>query len=168
MGGTESLRVYLDAPSAGWTCVTLEHGTSTLRLVPSHVPYDSISDLVDALLSVLERRDAVVRWNDEPVEHEFHFAPGQFDDAALRVFRLDGQPHAAAERVLVFQFVGNHQAIVRAFWRALRDMESRQTREEYAQRWGQSFPERGLTELTRRLDQRPALARRGSGRARRL
>src|SRR5215475_8826736 len=70
------LKVGLDHPESGWLRVELAFGDQQYCFYPSHVPYDSVTELVNALLKTLDGYDkAVVRWNDEPVKHEFVFEP---------------------------------------------------------------------------------------------
>ena len=146
----QKLKVEFDPPEDGWTGVGLSAGGCSYGFSPSHVPYDSFGDLVCALLKILDgRHDAVVRWNDEPVEHEFVFASdGRRVD--FRVFEIVVSA-AGRTREERFAFGGPAYKVLWPFWKALREMQSRQSSEEYARRWREPFPEREMVELTRRI-----------------
>lgn len=47
----------------------------------SHIPYDSLLELVNGLIMFIETNDPrVIRWNTEPIEDEFIFS--KIDDKA--------------------------------------------------------------------------------------
>jgi hypothetical protein len=105
---------------------------------------------VNALLKVLDGYDkAIVRWNDEPVEHEFVFEP-KGNHVDFRVYLLK-ETLLGKEREQVFTFSASAYDAVWPFWKALRDMESRQSRETYEKQWRDPFPEREMVELTNRI-----------------
>lgn len=150
MSKLQRLRIDLDRPVSGWLKVELGSGDQNYIFYPSHVPYDSIRELVDALLKILDGDDkAIVRWNDEPVEHEFVFEP-KGDQVDFRVYLIN-LAVIAKERVQVFLFNDAIQNVVGQFWKALRAMESRQSYEEYEKQWREPFPVREMTELTKRV-----------------
>jgi hypothetical protein len=65
-----------ELPAVGSLPVTLTANGDSLSFIASHTPYDSLSDLVTALISIVltSSVDISVRWNTEPVEYEFRFA----------------------------------------------------------------------------------------------
>lgn len=135
---------------SGWLKVELSSGDQNYSFFPSHVPYDSISELVDALLKILDGNDkAVVRWNDEPVEHEFVFEP-KGDQVDFRVYLIN-ETIVGNAREQVFTFSESSPEMVWRFWKALRDMESKQSHEEYEKQWREPFPAWEMAELTRRV-----------------
>ena len=58
---------------------------------------------------------------------------------------------AGKRREQVFIFNGAAREVVWAFWKTLRDMESKQSKEEYEKQWEEAFPEREMCKLTRRV-----------------
>jgi hypothetical protein len=150
MTKSEKLKVDLDHPESGWLRVELAFGDQQYFFYPSHAPYDSVTELVNALLKTLDGYDkAVVRWNDEPVKHEFVFEPkGKQID--FRVYIIN-EITDRKDREQVFTFNGSRYDVIWPFWKALRDMESRQGKEEYEEQWRDPFPEREMAELTRRV-----------------
>lgn len=95
------------------------------------------------------QQKAIVRWNDEPVEHEFIFEP-KGDQVEFRVFLIN-ETVAGKRPGQVFIFTDSIYGVVWPSWKALRDMESRQSREEYEKQWREPFPEREMIELTNRV-----------------
>lgn len=150
MTKSQRLKVDLDRPENGWLIVELASGDQQYSFHPSYIPYDSITELVNALLKTLDGYDkAIVRWNDEPVEHEFAFEP-KGDQVDFRAYIINEMVFGK-EQEQVFEFSGTTYEVVWPFWKALRDMESRQSRREYEKQWREPFPERGMVELTRRI-----------------
>lgn len=142
--------IDFDRPENGWLKVDLSFDNQNYSFYPSHVPYDSISELVTALLKILDGYDkSLVRWNDEPVEHEFVFERVA-DQIEFRVCLIN-KSVVGKERKHVFMFNGVTHVVVWPFWKALRDMESRQSKEEYEKQWRAPFPAREIVELTKRV-----------------
>jgi hypothetical protein len=134
MDETQRLKINLGRPEDGWLSAELNLGDQVYKFNPSYVPYDSINELVNALLKILDGYDkAIVRWNDEPVEHElvFETKDGQMD---LRVYLIN-ETVIGKQPEEVFNFSGSAYEVIWPFWKALRDMESRQSREEYEKHW---------------------------------
>jgi len=151
MSDDSKLKVEIDPPEDGWTMVTLSAGDRYYRFVPSHVPYDSIRELVEALLKIMDGYlEAVVRWNDEPVEHQFVFM-SEGEQVNFRVYEIIDSVVAGKVRDEKFGYGGSRYDVLRPCWKGLREMQSRQSREEYERRWREPFPEREMIELTRKL-----------------
>jgi hypothetical protein len=144
------LRINLNRPTNGWLEVELMCGDQLYGFVPSHVPYDSVGELANALLGTLDGYEkTIVHWNDEPVEHEFVFA--------LSNNRLDFRVNKINETIQgkvmeqVFSFCGSIYDVTWPFWKALREMESRLSKEEYERQWREPFPSREMAELGNRI-----------------
>lgn len=147
----QKLKVEIAAPETGWTTVTLSAGDSHYRFFPSHVPDDSISELVNALLKILDGYpEAIVDGNDEPVEHEFLFV-SEGEQINFKVYEIINAVAAGRVRDEKFAFCGTRYDVLRSFWKGLRAMQSKQSLEEYERQWREPFPERGMVELTRRI-----------------
>ena len=129
----------LDGPDAGWLTVTLERGEQSYSFHPSHVPYESVALLAQALLAVLDGRDAVVPWNDEPIEHEFRFAVAA-EQVELCVVTLRPLPHGETARDPVFTVSGAAHEVARPLWRALRQVQSHLSPDDYLRAWREPFP----------------------------
>lgn len=144
------LKVKLDCTEHGWAGVHLSSDGQEYSFLPSHVPYDSLGDLIEALLKLLDGYEEVrVRWNDEPVEHEFLF---KVKDGKLN-FEVYEVVDSRTERNFVkrFSHVDTVPNVVRIFWRALRLMQSKQSVKEYEEQWREPFPAGKMEELTRRI-----------------
>jgi hypothetical protein len=144
------LRIDLDRPIDGWLKVELTCGDQMYGFVPSHVPYDSVSELANALLGTRDGYEkTIVHWNDEPVEHQFVFA--------LSNNRMDFRVNKMCETIKgkipeqVFSFGGSIYDVIWPFWKALREMESRLSEEEYERQCREPFPARELAELGKRI-----------------
>lgn len=144
------LKVEIDAPENGWTRIKLNSESYSYEFFPSDVPIDSISELVKALLEILRgSKKAKVYWNDEPVEHNFIFdcENGNCEFKVYEVFE------SVSERNLTekFSFDGKKYDVVRPFWKALGDMQSKQSLKEYEKHWGNLFPANEMIEIKQKL-----------------
>jgi hypothetical protein len=151
MRNSSKLKVEFNGPEHGWLTVMLSLTQQEYQFFPSHVPYDSISELVNALLKVvLGYSDTIVHWNDEPVEHEFGFSL-EGERVHFRAYKISTSRTAHQVREEVFSFSGSPYQVVWPFWKALRDMKSHQSHEEYVKQWRAPFLEREMAELTEKL-----------------
>lgn len=151
MNSDAQLKVELAPPELGGTIVTLEAGDNFYQFVPSYVPYDSFGELVHALLGILDGYDeTIVRWNDEPLEHKFVFRQ-QNAQVVFNVYAVINSVVSGKVDEELFSFSSRVYEVLRPFWKALRDMQARQTIEEYEKQWRWRFPEREMLELTRKL-----------------
>jgi hypothetical protein len=89
----------------------LAFGDQQYCFYPSHVPYDFVTELVNALLKTPDGYDkAVVRWNDEPDKHEFVFEPkGKQID--FRVYIIN-EITDKKDREQVFTFNGSRYDVI--------------------------------------------------------
>jgi hypothetical protein len=147
-------RPAFDGPEAGWLTVVLEAPGQRYEFFPSHVPDDSVSLLASGMLAVLEGREAVVPWNDEPEVHEFHLSRSA-SAVHLTVFAIHPRAHGQVERNAVFSVQGTADDVLLPLWRALRELQSRFSPEEYHRRWGKPFPVAEVAELGRRMRTAP-------------
>jgi hypothetical protein len=146
MNQSNRFKIHFGELAAGWLLVTLENHEQEYCFNPSHVPYDSIQELVDGLGNLLSgNTDAKVRWNDEPVEHEFRFTK-KSDEFEFLVIRFNGTQRDQPEKVFTTQ--GTAYSIMRTFWMALRDLETRYSLDEYRERWREPFPVREMSFFT--------------------
>jgi hypothetical protein len=150
MAAERKLKVSFDEPEHGWIAITMTADDERFMLVPSHVPYDSITELVTALNKILEGySEATVRWNEEPAEYEFVFrvSEGHLNLDVCEVTMVQG----GIRRNSVFSFIGPRDQSLIAFWRALRELQGRYDPAEYERRWEEPFPTREMEVLTQRM-----------------
>lgn len=142
----------IDKPQHGWVAVELSCEDQTYRFFPSRALYDSIWELVCALLAILQgSSEQIVHWCDEPQEHEFSFRRenGQLE---FQVFPIAYSTVVGRRREdQVFYYRGSYYEVIRPLWKALRDMQSSQSLEEYEKEWRHPFPVSEMTELTARV-----------------
>ena len=132
----------------------LEAGARKFVTAVSHRPYDSLRELIEALVALLEgRASAVVRWNREPEEFDFEFA-AKGAEVTVAVARY--ADHRRLTREVVFTTRQTTSDVCRAFWRELRQLRRRTATDEFEQNWRRAFPEDELRRLTKtvRADRR--------------
>jgi hypothetical protein len=150
MAAERKLKVGFDEPEHGWIAITMSADDERFILIPSHVPYDSITELAVALNKILEGySEATVRWNEEPAEYEFVFrvSEGALNLDIYEVARVQG----GIRRNSVFSFSGLRDQLLISFWRALRELQGRYDPSEYERRWNEPFPTSEMEVLTQRI-----------------
>jgi hypothetical protein len=150
MAAERKLKVSFDEPEHGWIAITISADDERFMLIPSHVPYDSITELAAALNKILEGySEAVVRWNEEPAEYEFVFrvSEGALNLDVYEVDRIQG----GIRRNSVFSLSEPRDRLLISFWRALRELQGRYDPSEYERRWKEPFPTREMEVLTQRI-----------------
>ena len=121
---SEKLRVSFESPQSGWMSMSLEADGRKFVTAVAHKPYDSLRELIEVLIALLEggARSAVVRWNREPEEFDFVFE-ARGAEVTISVARYpDHRRHA---REVVFQTRQRKSDVCRAFWRELRQLRRR-------------------------------------------
>ncbi len=146
-----SLTVGLVPPRHGWSELSLSDGRKDLVIVLSDVPFDSFGELTSALCGVMEGRpDGIARINSEPEVFELRFETGTgAEKVRLSVVRLDRVSGRPQHEEILFMHEGDPFALGRAFWRALRKIESQFD----PAAWKHTFPAKELKllgDLTRR------------------
>jgi len=147
---SSKLKVEIDAPEHGWTHVKLDTENCSYQFFPSDVPIDSISELVKAIFEILNgNNQSKVYWNDEPVEHNFIFTV----ENEICDFKVYEVFESVIEKNLEerFSFSGTKYEVLRPFWKALCDMKSKQSLEEYEKHWGNPFPTNEMLEIKQKL-----------------
>jgi hypothetical protein len=150
MSAERKLKVSFDEPEHGWIAITMSADDEQFMLIPSHTPYDSITELAVALNKILEGySEATVRWNEEPAEYEFVFrvSEGALNLDVYEVTTVQG----GIRRNSVFNFIGPRDQLLISFWRALRELQGRYDPSEYERRWQEPFPTREVEVLTQRM-----------------
>ncbi|MBH8572758.1 hypothetical protein I8752_06965 [Nostocaceae cyanobacterium CENA369] len=133
----------------GWLPVKLITNKEEFLFTASYVPYDSLSELVEAL-SLFLRTGAskLVRWNTEPIEYEFVLSE-YAEQARLEVFEYPGSQRIQGTGKAVFEFSGSRKSLIVPFWPALRDLE---TRVGFEQQWQRSLPKHKMQLLGQQID----------------
>jgi hypothetical protein len=120
-----TFRVYFSTIERNNLLVRLDDEKQIFSFIASSIPYDSISELADALISILTHKniETYVHWNTEPVEYDFCFS-GNFKNLSFRVLEYPDRTRKLNSEKLVFSRDGSSREIALPFWRALRQMKS--------------------------------------------
>jgi hypothetical protein len=147
---SEKLRVSFESPQSGWMSLRLEADGRKFVTAVAHRPYDSLRELIEVLIALLEGRDrdAVVRWNREPDEFDFEFVARE---AEVSVEVAHYPDHRRRAREVVFRTRQQRADVCLAFWRELRQLRRRTETDEFEQNWRRAFPEEELRRFTKTL-----------------
>jgi hypothetical protein len=141
--------VRFEHPAVGSLPITLTANDDTFSFIASHTPYDSLSDLITALTTIVLTNtvDISVRCNTEPIEYEFRFATDA-SDIILTVIQWSDSTRPRENRQSVFTVRGSRMEIVLPFWRALRQLESQATTRW---EWQHPFPAHDMRKLAKHI-----------------
>jgi len=145
----EQFKVSLESPQSGFMSVSMESCGRRLVASVAHAPYDSLRELIEALVALLEGRgSAVVRWNREPEEFDLEFV-ARGGEVTVSVARYPD--HRRLTREVVFQTRQRSADVCMAFWRELRQLRRRTLTDEFEQNWRRAFPEDELRRFTKTI-----------------
>jgi hypothetical protein len=121
-----------------------------------HAPYDSLPALINALatlLLVVADTSVTVSWGVNPDELDFTFT-ARGAELTLEVvwYRDHGREPGTGEPQ--FSYRGPKFDVCRAFWRALRALQTNAEVDEFARNWRREFPARELQALTQLVEPR--------------
>jgi hypothetical protein len=130
------LKVQFDDPQHGWMALTIRSDVGVATLNMSYVGFDTLHEMVDALHAlILGDHYRSVRIMEEPTVCELQFHR-QDDIMRLELHRLSPRNH----RQTIFGDSGRFVEICLPFWRALRNLQTRFSTEEFGARWHRPFP----------------------------
>jgi hypothetical protein len=145
----QSLTVSFNSPQSGFMSIGLKTNEQSFVAAVSHEPYDSVSDLINALLALLDGAEQViVKWNQEPEEYDFEMRRSG-EDVQLKVIRY--QDHRRTEGEQVFAHTGSIGNVCFSFRVALHGLRRDRRTDEYAKNWRREFPEAEFQQLKKRL-----------------
>ncbi len=144
-----NFRIEFGYPKHQWIDVTLS--TDDVRVissVASTCPYDSIDNLVCAIMGLLKGLSPSYGYlSEEPAEKEFLFtADGEMVTLTVTQYYRHGRTKSEKCEEL-FQINGTMLEICMPFWRGLRRLQSTVPSEEYIKEWA-AFPTAKLDEMT--------------------
>jgi hypothetical protein len=148
----EKLHVSFNSPQCGWMSFELRAGEQSVAEAVSYTPYDSLVDLIDALVKLLkDDTELTVKWAHDPDEFDFNFR-ARGDEAKLEVEWYQDSLRAGATGELVFDFAGSRLEVCHPFWKALRDLQADIEVDEFARNWRREFPAREMLRLTEAIE----------------
>lgn len=146
---SEKFSVSMESPQSGWMSLRLRAGGREFVAVVSHAPYDSLRELIEALVALLGGAPAAaVRWNAEPEEYDFELKAEGGDEVSLRVVHYEGHRREPSRVSTVFACRAPRVEMCLPFWRELSEMSARSETDVFEQNWRRSFPLRELGRLT--------------------
>lgn len=149
---SEKLRVSFNSPQCGWMSFELRAGGQSLAETVSYTPYDSLVDLINALIKLLEDDAALtVKWAHNPDELDFNFSASGVS-VKLEVVRYRDHLRAEGAGERVFSYAGSRLDVYHPFWKALRDLQGDIEVDEFARNWRREFPESELRRLTEDIE----------------
>ena len=146
-----AIRVRFDDPDNGSIGISIEQRDSSFAESFSYVPYDSLQELVLALGRVLasDTTTSATCLVGAP-EFDLHFERSDNIVRFTVVEFADYRRQKGAGKT-AFLASGSFEQICVPFWRALRELESRFSSEDFAGRWHREFPHDELRRLTERI-----------------
>jgi hypothetical protein len=142
-----TIKIIFGSASAGWLPVKVMAERQELSFSVSYTPNDFLSELVGALSGALTYDGTYVATiNEEPVLSSWTFRRASHT-VAFAIATDVGRGMPLRSRKLL-EHLGQPLPIVLPFWRALRELESRQPAQHFEARWRRPFPSVELEKLT--------------------
>ena len=149
---SEKLRVSFNSPQCGWMSFELKTGEQSLAETVAHAPYDSLVDLINALVKLLhDDTKLTVTWAHDPDELDFNFSASG-GEASLVVEWYPDSLRAGATGERVFTFAGSRLDVCRPFLKALGDLQADIEVDEFARNWRWEFPAREMLRLAEAIE----------------
>jgi hypothetical protein len=149
------MKVHFGRPEHGWMKVTITQEDGEFSFPASYISVargqmeDSISELVSALLLMLNNVQGIVHWFSEPTEYQFIFSP-ENDLATLTILEIGPSSNGRESREIL-RFHAALYDVCKPFWKAWRDLETGQSPIEYETSWMHSFPTQEMKRLTQMM-----------------
>jgi hypothetical protein len=147
-----TIKIAFGIARDGWLPVAVVAESRQFDFSVSYTPYDFLSDLIGALSGTLTCDGTYVATISEgPVLSDWTFQRAS-DIVELSIVSDTGRNARSRSRKLLEQS-GGMSAIVLPFWRALREVESRQQAQHFEAQWRRAFPSVELEKLTAQVRQ---------------
>jgi hypothetical protein len=138
---SEEFRIQFGDLLSGWLPIELLMGNQQLFFYASYTPYDSLRELLDALISFLAAEgQSTARWNTEPIEYDFVFIAGESVSSPEVVEYPDHRRRLDLGKTVYIANKSQMQ-IALPFWRQLRRVKYRPG---FVDQWKRAFPSREL------------------------
>jgi hypothetical protein len=148
------LMVSLDDPRHGWIGLEITYDDDRFSDSLSYTPNDFVRELASALKSALAAAQGMAIAHSEPVTYELVFLPLPEDMLELTIASYSDWSRKKYSREVVFSVTLQTKRVIRPFWRALRSVEARISKDRYRQEMNHDFPAslvREIGDLVRKL-----------------
>ena len=144
--GEAQLRVKFDDPKAGWIGFKVSACEQEFSASVSYTPNDFLFQLASAVSLALQGQAGVAAAHTEPLWYDFAFTPNR-DTGAIVLDIVEYVSFPRKRGKTLFSFEAQPLRIARPFYKALRDIETRLTVEEYRQAMRVNFPTAAVKRL---------------------
>lgn len=149
---SNTFRVSFNSPQSGFMSLSLKTGEQEFVNAVSSAPYDSLRELIEALISLLAAgRGFKVKWNCEPDELDFEAVAEPDERVSFKVIHYTDHRRLAETGRVLLTHTGSRLEICQSFWRALRDLRRHVATDEFDRNWRRPFPQAEMQQLTEAL-----------------
>ena len=142
------LKVEFDQPEHGWLKLELRSEEVLLSDTFSHI-YPTLPNLCDALCALASGSySRPVVFLLEPQELELSFTSHEDQKCIVNVVRFADRGRDSRNREVAFAYSGPSREVVLSFWRALRQLQTCLTEDDFTTSWGEPFPAHEMAALT--------------------
>jgi hypothetical protein len=143
----EKLFVSFNSPQCGYMSIGLQAGEKEFTTAVRHKPYDSLTDWMKTLSSLIENEGSfTVKWNAEPEEFDFNVTRKD-DNVSLNVIRYQDHRRLDEGKETVFEFQGSVKDFCLPFWETLENMRRDIETDEFDKNWRREFPQQEYNQL---------------------
>ena len=148
---SEIFFVSFNSPQCGYMSVELRAGDDEFVTAMRHKPYDSLTDWMNALSSLIEGEGAyTVKWNAEPEEFDFN-VERKGDEVLLNIVRYQDHRRLDEGKEVVFTFQSGVKDFCTPFWETLEHMHKDIETDEFDKNWRREFPEKEFEALAQKI-----------------
>jgi hypothetical protein len=148
-----ALKVKFADPCAGWLGLEISTPREQFNAAVSFTPNDFVLELTTALSLSLQGMDGTAIASCEPNTYEFTFVPSRLADAVrLKIMEYRDWKRRPSEGIAVLSVQASRREVILPFWRALRALEGRITRECYLEAFRRDFPGDCLQRVSQMID----------------
>lgn len=148
---SENFFVSFNSPQCGYMSVELREGDKEFVTAMRYKPYNSLSDWMNALSSLIESESAfTVKWNAEPEEFDFN-VERKGNEILLSIVRYQDHRRLDEGKEIVFAFQSSVKDFCLPFWETLEQMRGDIETDEFDKNWRREFPEKEFEVLANRI-----------------
>jgi len=130
--------IKLDSVLNGWATLTFADSESSITLEVSYVPNDTLSELLDGAIRLLDGRSSKIRMNLEPQEAILALIPSGKEECIAKIES--------------YEFFGSRLRFARQILKIFDSYSYNHNQDTYKSKWGYPFPVSLIARLRQMVD----------------
>ena len=153
---TQKLEISFNSPQFGWISIGFEYVVNEFHTTTAHAPHQTaLPELMSILTALADpenvNNEYLLRWNRDPEEFDFRFVKSG-EDLLFEIYQYPTEDRDAAERELVYSYVGTVRDMTEAFALTFDQLYEDRNTDEFEFNWRQPFPYSAYEEFKKRVN----------------